>query len=94
MIQYYILLDNKKQGPYNSSELEELDINSNTLIWSKGMDDWKKASDIEELNVILENLPPPLPTRKKTYSSYLKKNSIYIIIILIICIIIWHVIYD
>lgn len=85
MKQYFIFLNKEKQGPYTFSELEKLNINSNSLIWTKGMDDWTKASNIEELNIILENLPPPLPKKDPNqFLLYLKKNFKYIVITFII----------
>ena len=81
MNQYYIFLNSKKTGPYNLVEIETLGINRNTLVWTKGMDEWKKASEVTELNSLLNNVPPPLPTHGNDgFYLYLKKNYKYIFI--------------
>ncbi len=85
MKQYFVFIKNKKEGPYSTSELQKLNINSNTLIWTKGMDEWIKASDLDELKIVLENIPPPLPDNSKNgFYLHLKNNYKYIFLTLIL----------
>lgn len=85
MKQYFIFIKNKKEGPYSTSELQKLNITSNTLIWTKGMDEWTKASDLNELKSVLENIPPPLPDNSKNgFYLHLKSNYKYIFLTLIL----------
>ena len=85
MKEYFVFIKNKKEGPYTTSELKKLNINLNTLIWTKGMDEWTKASDLTELNSVLESIPPPLPDNSKNgFYTYLKKNCKYIFLTLIL----------
>ncbi len=85
MSQYFVFLNKKKQGPYTISELENMDISSNTLIWTKGMDDWTKASEYDELSELLQSLPPPIPQKEYSFLTYLKKNFKYVILSGVVC---------
>lgn len=60
MKKYFYSNDNEKQGPYSFEELKSENITQETLIWYEGIDDWKPAEDIEELNEIFELIPPPI----------------------------------
>jgi hypothetical protein len=57
---YYIHRFSKKLGPFSVNELSSQRIRKNTLIWYKGLENWKTASEIPELNDLLLNLPPSL----------------------------------
>lgn len=57
-MQFYILINNTKQGPYPLEELSNKDITANTMVWSVGFSNWKRAKDVPELSDILSNLPP------------------------------------
>lgn len=52
MKKYYYSDGNEQFGPYSLEELKKKNITKNTLIWSESMDDWKPASDVQELNVL------------------------------------------
>lgn len=66
--QYYIVIrKGQKAGPFSKEELLNK-IKPDTLIWHEGLDSWKKASEIEQVNSILNALPPPLPKDKSFFS--------------------------
>jgi len=60
---YYYAKDAKPVGPFNIDEISELiedkKIDSNTLIWSSGMESWKRANKFEELESLFNLLTPP-----------------------------------
>ena len=62
---YFVLINNNRQGPYNLSQLTELDFKKTDLVWCKGMTDWLPAGEIPDLEFIFkkneEDLPPPAP---------------------------------
>lgn len=60
-MEYYILANNVKQGPFQKEELIQKGITGNTLVWSAGMSDWKKASEVADLADILQQMPPEPP---------------------------------
>jgi hypothetical protein len=47
---YFYLLNEQQLGPISKKELEELlsstKINSTTLVWCEGMDDWEEVSKV------------------------------------------------
>lgn len=60
-MEYYILVNNVKQGPFQKEELIQKGITGNTLVWCAGMSDWKKASEVADLTDILQQMPPEPP---------------------------------
>lgn len=66
MEQYYFIEKNgTKLGPYKLSELKQLTIYFDELIWRSDSDQWRKAADYEELSDIIIINPPPTPKEKK-----------------------------
>lgn len=63
---YHIAVNGKTEGPYDKIRIKQLInegvIGSDSLVWKDGMPDWKKISEIDELNDILSSLPPIPPT--------------------------------
>ncbi|WP_263787942.1 DUF4339 domain-containing protein [Salinibacter grassmerensis] len=53
----------ERNGPVSQERLEELaearDLELEDLVWTKGMDDWKKVGSVEKLKGLFET-PPPL----------------------------------
>lgn len=100
MKKYYIATNEVQSGPYTIEEVERLKISSTTMIWYSGMDDWKMAKELPELNHLFEDTPPQLNfnntkpkdipkvekvNRKDTFT--LSKNQLRILIISLIVII-------
>ena len=60
---YYYLNGIDKYGPFTIEELKSKGLNKDSLIWTDGMDSWKRISEVDEVaNCILGKTPPPLPT--------------------------------
>ena len=57
---YFIIINNEQKGPYNFEELKKIRISSNTLIWRKGLKNWNKADELDEIESIIVFMPPPL----------------------------------
>jgi len=58
---YYLHFNGERQGPFTIKEIEEngVEVNSNTLVWTKGMKEWDKAENIKDFdNSINSHLPP------------------------------------
>ena len=68
-MKYFIIEQGKQQGPFTIYELKDKGINSDTPVWSEGMDDWMPAGKVEELRGFLFNTndkstpPPYIPPR-------------------------------
>ena len=62
---YYVLIDNKQEGPYGIEQLKSFiqsgQLLKNTFIWKQGMANWKKAEDLTDLNIFFNLSPPPPP---------------------------------
>ena len=62
---YHIAIDGKQAGPFGVAELrshiEAGDLTRDTLVWTKGMDDWKPARDVAPIAALFDAVPPPLP---------------------------------
>ena len=53
-MEYYIEIDNEKQGPYSLKELSQRKIIATTLVMPTDTQQWIPAWQIEELRPILE----------------------------------------
>lgn len=58
---YYVAVDGGQTGPYTIEELSKKIPNRDTLVWTKGLDNWTRACDLPMLQDILMAMPPPLP---------------------------------
>lgn len=66
---FYLVIDNVRKGPFLISEMEQLIITSSTLVWTEGMGDWKEARHVSELLHLIDNsVPPPIPKGKEPIS--------------------------
>ena len=87
MEQYYFIEKNgTKLGPYKLNELKQQTIYFNELIWRSDSDQWKKASDFEELKDIFILKPPltPKEENKKEFNNKFYRSSLPIIIVIYI----------
>jgi hypothetical protein len=57
---YYINNGNENGGPFTLEELKNQQIKENTLVWYQGMDDWKHAVDLEDLNPFFTGILAPV----------------------------------
>jgi hypothetical protein len=55
---YFVIRNNKKEGPFKLAQLSEKNINRKTLVWKEGLDDWVEASSLPELEELIKNEPP------------------------------------
>lgn len=62
--QYYVAVGGKQTGPYNMQMMEKLAgeqiLTRDSLTWKKGLTEWVKASNIDELQTLWASTPPPL----------------------------------
>ena len=57
-MKYYLIEKDEKTGPFTIEELNEKDIYKETLIWTKGLDEWTAAKNIPMLKDIIDQTPP------------------------------------
>ena len=75
MKNYFYSNDNQKNGPYSFEELKNENIKQETLIWYEGLNDWTKASDLNEMIPILELIPPSLSDLKDSVKTETKNEE-------------------
>jgi GYF domain 2 len=59
--EYYVAVGTQKTGPFSMPDLMNQDIAKDTLIWKKGLINWTAATNLPELEDLLDNTPPPIP---------------------------------
>jgi len=64
MKKYFYIKEGVKLGPFDLEDLKSEEVKRETLVWFQGIKDWKKASEIKELDELFIHLPPPLPTEQ------------------------------
>ena len=64
-MEFYILINNVKQGPFPLDALASKNITPNTMVWTVGFTDWKPAKQVPELSDLLACLPPEPPLANK-----------------------------
>ena len=65
-MKYFIVENNRQEGPFSIYELKDKGIGSEVLVWAEGMADWTPAWKVEELKAFLfdtkdSSVPPPVP---------------------------------
>jgi membrane protease subunit (stomatin/prohibitin family) len=63
--QWYAAYDGKQAGPLNPADLQQHArtgrLTRDTLVWRRGMAQWVKAGEVDELRDVVADVPPPLP---------------------------------
>lgn len=70
-MQWYYAIDDQRLGPVSHAEFEQLmqsgKITAATLVWRKGMDQWKTLGDVRERDpALFSEAPPPLPSPEES----------------------------
>ncbi|MCR5129930.1 MAG: GYF domain-containing protein [Prevotella sp.] len=65
-MKYFIVENNKQEGPFSIYELKDKGITSDVLVWAEGMAEWTPAWKVDELKAFLfdtknSSVPPPVP---------------------------------
>ena len=60
-MEYYILVNGEKQGPFSLEQLKEKMITGETMVWHTGLAEWTQASKVSALAALLNELPPESP---------------------------------
>jgi membrane protease subunit (stomatin/prohibitin family) len=62
---YYVAVEGHQTGPFTREEIvakiSRGDVGRESLIWSKGMENWLAAVELKELRELFSQVPPPLP---------------------------------
>ncbi|MCP5426510.1 MAG: SPFH domain-containing protein [Gammaproteobacteria bacterium] len=64
-VTYFLSINGKQAGPFMMEALQKQiqggQLTAATLVWKPGMAKWQAAQEVEELSLLLNSLPPPLP---------------------------------
>jgi membrane protease subunit (stomatin/prohibitin family) len=62
---FHVALEGKAKGPFDGEQLKAMvaagELRRDTLVWAKGMEDWRPAGQVPELEGAFAEVPPPLP---------------------------------
>lgn len=61
MRKYFYTDGNEKFGPFELEELKKKDLSIDTKIWFYGLEKWTPISEIEDLQAIIDEIPPAIP---------------------------------
>ena len=73
---YYIQENNKTSNPLTFEELKAKKIDENTFVWRKGLKDWVKARELNELENYILFSPPPIPQNIEEFDGEQGKRNI------------------
>jgi len=65
---FYIDGEGKQKGTFSPEELRQEHIKHDTLVWTQGMNEWKKAEEVSELQYLFQT-EPPSPQPKETQAQ-------------------------
>lgn len=75
MNKFFVVVNDKKEGPYSVDELLQKDITANTLVWSEGFVDWTEAKEVVGLKEFLTKIPPPIPNQTNFIQQQAKEKE-------------------
>lgn len=56
---WFVIIDSRQEGPYSLRDLKENPrFTPDTLVWKKGLKEWKLARDVDELSEAFEDETP------------------------------------
>lgn len=63
-MKYFVMIDGRREGPYDLDNLVEVGVRPSTWIWAKNMPDWQKAADVPEVcRLFRQYLGGAIPSR-------------------------------
>lgn len=51
---YFAYIDGEQQGPFDVQELINIGLRPSTYVWCKGMDDWHRADEVDEIRSLFK----------------------------------------
>lgn len=68
-VSYYIAVNGQPEGPYEFNKFIEMKtagiFGRNSLVWKEGMENWEKASEMDDFKKLFPNIPPIPKNDKK-----------------------------
>lgn len=60
-MEYYVIIDGRKCGPFSHEELRSKFVTPNMPVWRDGMADWTPARNLPEISDVIQPEPTPPP---------------------------------
>jgi hypothetical protein len=60
-MQFYLLIDNQRKGPFTLEQLLTEGLERDSLVWHTGQADWTRADQLPALADLMLSIPPPAP---------------------------------
>jgi len=64
-VAYYLAIKGKQEGPFDHEQLSSLvkdgTLNTATLVWREGLENWIEADKVSDLKGLFSQIPPPIP---------------------------------
>lgn len=74
---FYIDSEGKQKGTFSPEELGQESIKRDTLVWTQGMEQWKRAEEVDELQYLFYGTySTPQPTNAPHPSSYGQASAV------------------
>ena len=64
-MEYYVLINGIKQGPFSVEELKTKELSRDSMVWKIGQSQWLPAYQVPELSELVSEIPPEPPTKNK-----------------------------
>lgn len=106
MTKYYLYIGARQYGPFSFAELKRQHLHHDTPVWREGLNGWVRASQVEELKVLLpaNHMPPvligqeehqgtPLPASRRSHLKTRFFNKLFFIICLLVCMLLIVLVY-
>ncbi|MDE6343043.1 MAG: DUF4339 domain-containing protein [Muribaculaceae bacterium] len=73
--QYYIIVNERREGPFTLPQLAKYNLGPNTLVWTAGLSGWTRADSLPELSHLVSASPAmggyhPAEEQYPKYSAY------------------------
>jgi hypothetical protein len=63
---YFVAMNGQQSGPFTIDQLQAMtsanQFTRSHYVWKAGMPNWLLASDVSEISVLFQSVPPPPPT--------------------------------
>lgn len=76
MKKYFLHIGTENSGPFDLEELKIKRISKKTPVWFEGLENWKYAEDIEELNSVFLVVPPPIASFQAKQFPPIQKETV------------------
>ena len=66
---FYIDIEGKQKGTFSPDELREEHVKRDTLVWTQGMEQWKRAEEVDELHFLFSDISDNYQTARTAQTS-------------------------